>query len=248
MALSGLSHTHITPVTVRARYRMSHEVRCRMRVVEVSREMCVQLRTHSHLNYSVNSMMTLPLPSVSDERPHVLIVGAGPIGLEAAVSCRYAGFRVTIAEKGADIASSVRHWKHVRLFSANMLNNSADGLRALEELGCPAPAPTACPTGAEFADGYLEPLARWLADDAEVRLSTRVDSISRGSLLKGDAIKGAGDHARDRTPFAALLVGANGEETLLERLDAVIDCSGTYGNGTQLRRARVGRKMTSLLM
>ena len=193
-------------------------------------------------------MMTLPLPSVSDERPHVLIVGAGPIGLEAAVSCRYAGFRVTIAEKGADIASSVRHWKHVRLFSANMLNNSADGLRALEELGCPAPAPTACPTGAEFADGYLEPLARWLAEDADVRLSTRVDSISRGSLLKGDAIKGAGDHARDRTPFAALLVGANGEETLLERLDAVIDCSGTYGNGTQLRRARVGRKMTSLLM
>ena len=177
---------------------------------------------------------------MSDERPppQVLIVGAGPIGLEAAVSCRYAGFRVTVAEKGADIASSVRHWKHVRLFSANTLNNSADGLRALAELGCPAPAPTACPTGAEFADGYLEPLARWLAEDADVRLSTRVDSISRGSLLKGDAIKGAGDHARDRTPFAALLVGANGEETFLERLDAVIDCSGTYGNGTQPRRAR----------
>ena len=172
---------------------------------------------------------------MSDERPHVLIVGTGPIGLEAAVSCRYAGFRVTIAEKGADIASSVRHWKHVRLFSANTLNHSADGLRALAELGCPAPAPTACPTGAEFADDYLEPLARWLAEDAEVRLSTRVDSISRGSLLKGDAIKGAGDHARDRTPFAALLVGANGEETFLELLDAVIDCSGTYGNGTQPR-------------
>ena len=46
MALSGLSHTHITPVTVRAHYRMSHEVRCRMRVVEVSRsvvEMCLTL-------------------------------------------------------------------------------------------------------------------------------------------------------------------------------------------------------------
>jgi len=187
---------------------------------------------------------------MSDERPHVLIVGAGPIGLEAAVSCRYAGFRVTIAEKGADIASSVRHWKHVRLFSANTLNNSADGLRALAELGCPAPAPTACPTGAEFADGYLEPLARWLAEDADVRLSTRVDSISRGSLLKGDAIKGAGDHARDRTPFAALLVGANGEETFLERLDAVIDCSGTYGNGTQPGRAHAlsASLMTSLLM
>jgi len=174
--------------------------------------------------------------SPADERPLILVVGGGPIGLEAAASCRYAGFHVTLAEQGDQIASSVRAWSHVRLFTQNSLNNSPDGLRALEDLGWALPAPKACPTGAEFADNYLEPLARWLAEDADVLLSTRVDSISRGSLLKGEGIKGAGDHSRDRTPFRALLVSADGEETVLEDLAAVIDCSGTFGNGNFIGR------------
>ena len=161
----------------------------------------------------------MPSAGADDDRPHVLVVGGGPIGLEAAVSCRFAGLRVTVAERGPTVASSVRAWSFVRLFSQNSLNNSADGLRALEELGCPLPASQAYPTGGEYADGYLEPLARWLAEDGDVRCSTRVDSISRGSLLKGEAIKGAGDHARDSTPFAALLVDeTSGEETVLDNL------------------------------
>ena len=171
-----------------------------------------------------------------EERPHILVIGAGPCGLEAAVSCRHAGFRVTIVEKGATVGTAVRSWSHVRLFSQNSLNNSADGLAALEELGCSLPAPAAFPTGAEYVDGYLEPMARWLSEGSDVKLSSRVVAISRGSFLKGEAIKGAGDHSRDRAPFSAMILDQFDNEIMLDGFAAVIDCTGTYGNGNYVGR------------
>jgi hypothetical protein len=85
-----------------------------------------------------------------------------------------------------------------------------------------------------------------------VRVVSNVETVTKfdKEQAPGGAIKGAGENARDRTPLPELLVGANGEETFLERLDAVIDCSGTYGNGTQPGRARAlsASLMTSLLM
>ena len=113
------------------------------------------------------------------------------MGLEAAVACRLSGFGVTVCEKGQSIGSAVKEWGHVRLFSANSINCSPHGLRALSELGEPAPDPTECPTGATYSTTYLEPLARWLEQRAgcEVLLNTEVQHLTRGALLKGEAIK-----------------------------------------------------------
>eukprot|EP00966_Prymnesium_polylepis_P081347 1884540-Prymnesium_polylepis.1 len=180
----------------------------------------------------------LPIAGSLLARPRVLVVGAGPIGLEAAVSCVQAGFGVVLAERGPSVASAVRAWQHVRLFSANEINCSPAGLRALSELEVTRPDPKHCPTGAELADEYLEPLAAWLAqqgDACELLLGATVESVSRGALLKGDAIKAAGSNARDDAPFSALVDTAGGER-VLDDLVAVIDCSGTYGNGNCLGR------------
>lgn len=173
--------------------------------------------------------------TVMPTRPRVLIVGGGPVGLEAAVSCSLSGFAVTVCEKGASIGAAVRDWGHVQLFSANKINCSPDGLRALSELGCPAPDSELCPTGNEYCTAYLDPLTRWLEqrEECEVLLGAAVESISRGRLLKGDAIKAVGAKARDSASFAAL-VDISGEERMLDGLAAVVDCSGTYGNGNFL--------------
>ena len=182
-----------------------------------------------------SALMTL-VPTMA-ARPRVLIVGGGPVGLEAAVSCSLSGFAVTLCEKGPSVGSAVSDWGHVRLFSSNELNCSPDGLRALSEVGCAAPDPAVYPTGAQYCAAYLQPLATWLErrDDCDVIVDAAVESISRGSLLKGEAIKAVGANARDDCPFAAL-VDVRGEETLIDGLAAVIDCSGTYGNGNNLGR------------
>ena len=169
--------------------------------------------------------------------PRVLIIGGGPVGLEAAVSCSLSGFAVTLCEKGSTIGSAVQEWGHVKLFSSNSINCSPHGLQVLSELGEPAPDPAECPTGAAFSTTYLEPLARWLEQqpDCEVLLDASVQHVTRGSLLKGEAIKAVGATARDDTPFSALVEMA-GEESSLDGFAAVVDCSGTFGNSNFLGR------------
>lgn len=175
--------------------------------------------------------------SSAPRRPRILVVGAGPTGIEAAVSCSLAGLGVTLCEKGDIIGHAVRDWGHVRLFSSNSLNCSPAGLRALADLGLAPPDPATYPTGDELCETYLEPLAKWLAqrEDCEILLGARVESITRGGLLKGEAIKAAGSEARAATAFSALL-DVHGEETLVEGLAGVIDASGTYGRGNFLGR------------
>jgi threonine dehydrogenase-like Zn-dependent dehydrogenase len=160
--------------------------------------------------------------------PHILVIGGGPIGLEAAVSCTRAGFEVTVVERGETVGGAVRQWGHVRLFSTNALNNSQAGIAALGELGCAVPAASACPDGSQLVDGYLEPLGRWLEEKgATLLLGTSVVSVSRGAQLKTDAV--AKDERR-ATPFAALVADeASGDERLIDGFAAVIDASGTVG-------------------
>ncbi len=49
-------------------------------------------------------------------KKRIAIIGAGPIGLEAALAATARGFDMEIFERG-QIADSVRKWGHVRMFS-----------------------------------------------------------------------------------------------------------------------------------
>ena len=52
------------------------------------------------------------------------IIGAGPIGLEAAVAAIERGFEAKIFERGK-AADAVRQWGHVKMFSPFGMNSTA---------------------------------------------------------------------------------------------------------------------------
>jgi hypothetical protein len=171
----------------------------------------------------------------------VAIIGAGPIGIELALSALQRGMTVALFESGEAVGAQVLLWKHVTLFSPWSMNTSDAGWRVLCEAGHHAPPCDAYPTGAEFVARYLEPLSHYIRSHARcsaLHLHARVLSVGRGSLLKGESI-GGGDvlrpqgkpharHARALTPFRLLVSHGGSDERYHDGFDFVCDCSGCY--------------------
>ncbi len=154
---------------------------------------------------------------------HVAILGAGPIGLDAALAAAQAGLSFTLYESAEDVAANVRAWGHVRLFTPWSMNLS-ERMRA--RLGASAPQePDVCPTGHELVERALAPVAAQPDVAAALRVGTRVVAVSRAGLVKSDEI---GTGARSGHPFRLLVRDAQGER--VEQADVVLDCTGTYGN------------------
>jgi thioredoxin reductase len=153
---------------------------------------------------------------------NVVVIGAGPAGLEAALHAARAGHDVRVLEAGR-IGENVLRWGHVRLFSPFEMNRSTLGRAVLAESGVTPPPPGAYLTGREHVEAYLVPLARSLPLAGRVHESTRVVQIGREGLSKSAPL----GEARGRAPFLVLVDRPRGES--VERADVVIDASGTYG-------------------
>ena len=148
----------------------------------------------------------------------VVVIGAGPQGLAAAAHLLERGLEPLVLESGATAAPAVAEWGHVRLFSAWPELVDAASVRLLEPTGW-APPTQGYPTGAEWVEGYLAPLAAALGE--RVRYDARVIGVSR----KGrDRLV---DADRADQPFTIHLVDGTGTESRLEAR-AVIDASGTW--------------------
>ena len=148
----------------------------------------------------------------------VVVVGAGPQGLAAAAHLLERGENPLVLEAGDAAAAAVRQWAHVRLFSSWSELVDPASARLLAAGGWVAPA-EGYPTGGEWVDGYLAPLAAALGD--RVRYGSRVTGVSRRGR---DRLVSAG---RGEQPFTVHGV-ANGQEFRLDAR-AVIDASGTWG-------------------
>lgn len=153
----------------------------------------------------------------------LVIIGAGPIGLESALYGARLGFDVRVLEAGA-VGESVRRWGHVKLFSPWRMNVSPLGLEVLREAGLAEPPSEEYPSGLEHRGRYLLPLVEAPALAGRVETGVRVVAIGRDRLRKGEWI---GEGRRAGYPFR-LLVARNGEEDVIEA-DLVMDASGTYG-------------------
>ncbi|MEU3172507.1 MULTISPECIES: hypothetical protein [unclassified Streptomyces] len=156
---------------------------------------------------------------------HVAILGAGPVGLDAALACTDAGWPFTIYEAADTVAAHVRAWGHVRLFTPWDLNVSHRMRTHLPN----APQGRDCPTGAELANRLLGPVAALPALEGCIRLRTRVSAIARTGLLKHEHI---GTGLRAAVPFTLLLDTPEGEDTA--EADLVLDCTGTYSHPNTL--------------
>ncbi|MEU2823151.1 NAD(P)-binding domain-containing protein [Streptomyces bacillaris] len=155
---------------------------------------------------------------VTTELP-VVVIGAGPAGLAAAAHLLDQGIEPLVLEAGHSAGAAVREWSHVRLFSTwgEVVDPAAEKL--LAPTGWTRPDPATYPSGGDWADLYLQPLADVLGD--RVRLGATVTGVSRAGR---DRIV---DADREQQPFVVHLAHADGRE---ERLFArtVIDASGTW--------------------
>ena len=120
-------------------------------------------------------------------------------------TCSSAGLEPLVLEAGPVPAHAVTEWGHVRLFS----RWPEAGRRGWPH-GCSRrPAGRAsgdgCPTGAEWVDGYLRPLAEALGE--RVRCGTTVTGMSRRGR---DRLVDAG---RAEQPFSVHVVDVDGTES-----------------------------------
>ncbi|MDO0934441.1 NAD(P)-binding domain-containing protein [Streptomyces sp. DG2A-72] len=161
------------------------------------------------------SITTVP---TTDQLP-VVVVGAGPIGLAAAAHLVARGLEPLVLEAGPAAGTAVRDWSHVRLFStwAEVVDPAAEKL--LAPTGWVRPDNAAYPTGGDWAERYLQPLADTLGD--KIRYGATVTGVARAGR---DRIV---DSGRAEQPFTVHVTHADGRE---ERITAraVVDASGTW--------------------
>jgi glycine/D-amino acid oxidase-like deaminating enzyme len=97
---------------------------------------------------------------MDDDDPRIAILGAGPIGLEAALYARYLGYPTHLFEKGEACAANVmlQSEKPVGEFRALASRLGVSALRAQDADWRP-PSASATLTAVEWREQYLTPLA-----------------------------------------------------------------------------------------
>jgi hypothetical protein len=159
-----------------------------------------------------------------DTPARIAVLGAGPIGLEAALYGRYLGYDVDVYDH-AGVADNVRRWGHVQMFSPFAMNASPLGLAALAAQHASYRAPRASDllTGRDYVERYLLPLSQTDLLSDHLQLQTRVLGVARRGLLKDQPI---GGEAREDAMFELLVEDHRGQRRTTA--DIVLDATGTY--------------------
>ena len=161
----------------------------------------------------------MPFPA----RNTLAVIGAGPVGLEAAVAALDRGFDVQVYEQG-EVGSHPIAWGHVTMFTPWRAGLGPRGRAHLEAAGWPAPDLDAFPTGLELAERYLQPLAGLPELKDRVHQHVQVVRAGRHGLLAGE-----GGEARRERPFRLLLRDPGGRESFVHAF-SLIDATGVYAH------------------
>jgi threonine dehydrogenase-like Zn-dependent dehydrogenase len=147
-----------------------------------------------------------------DLQPRIAVLGAGPIGLEAALYARYLGYPVEILERAAHPVASVLALGDEPLAVPFVACASTLGVAALQaqDPNWKRPAAKDCLTALEWCQRYLMPLAESDLISEVLRLDTSVIDIARG---------------HDDTDFRVRCRNSQGAE-LNHMADIVIDSTG----------------------
>jgi len=153
----------------------------------------------------------------------IAIVGAGPVGLEAALRARREGYDPVVFEAGR-VAEHFARYGPVRLFTPFRMNSTELGRGLLRAAGSALPGEEDALTAVELRERYFLPLSRLPHLLGVVREGARVGAIAREGMAKGRS------KARASRPFLLRIENARGELVGHERADVVIDASGLYAN------------------
>jgi hypothetical protein len=148
--------------------------------------------------------------------PRVVVIGAGPMGLAAALGAIERGCETTVLERN-EVGASLRMWGPTRFFTPLRMNLSSM-MRAVA--GDILPADDELLTGPQFAD-ILSELARRDPLRMCIRTKHSVLAVGRRGLTRSDY---AGHPLRSERPFRLLIDSPNGEEVM--EADVVFDASG----------------------
>jgi thioredoxin reductase len=152
------------------------------------------------------------------------VLGAGPVGLEAAALALELGFDVHVFERG-EVGEHVLAWGHVRMFTPWRMNVGPASARLLARQRWTPPPAEDCPTGLELAERVLQPLAASPELASRIHAHSHVAQVSRHGARKGDL---AGDPRRAEHPFRLLVRDQGGRENFVHAF-AVLDATGVYG-------------------
>jgi threonine dehydrogenase-like Zn-dependent dehydrogenase len=144
----------------------------------------------------------------------VLVIGAGPMGIAAAIGAADRGADVTVLERG-EAGASLRTWGATRFFSPLHMNVSA---RMREILGDAMGDRDALLTGDEYADRVLLPLVEREPLRGRVHSGHAVVAVGRRGLTRTDY---AGHPLRAERPFRVLC-----DNDAIFEADIVLDASG----------------------
>lgn len=151
----------------------------------------------------------------------IAVVGAGPVGLAAAANLVERGLKPLILEAGSRIASSMRTWGHVRLFTPWSYLIDPPSRRLLEaHTDWRMPDGEDVPHAHELVEQFLDPLAAVSGIAESLHLDHRVTSIARDGH---DRMKNG---KREGAPFLIVADTPRGPSRFFAR--AVIDASGTW--------------------
>jgi thioredoxin reductase len=151
----------------------------------------------------------------------IAVLGAGPIGLEAALAARAAGHAVTVYDQG-QVAEHVSRWGHVRLFTPFAMNSTVSGRGTLQAEKRDLPKDDDILTAKDWRDAYLIPLSESSPLKGSIQPATTALTIGRVGWRKSDGT----DPKKPLPPFRLLLRTAQGER--FDTADVVLDCTGTY--------------------
>src|SRR6478735_6225109 len=165
-------------------------------------------------------------PRMTKSQLPVVVIGAGPVGMAAAVHLSSRGESPLVIEQGASVGAGVGSWGHVRLFTPWRYAVDAKAVERLAASGWTMPEPEAHPTGNELVKAYLEPLAQLPELTGSIRLNSRVVSVARDGF---DKMKSVG---RDEAPYAVVVEANGAHDVVLAK--AVIDASGTMSTPNPL--------------
>lgn len=161
----------------------------------------------------------------------LLVLGGGPIGIEAAVLAAQRGLRVTVVEREA-VGAHVARWGHVPFFSPWKLNRSPWGEAVLREQDIELADPEAHPTGHEYLHDYLLPLVEAAGIGPHIRSHTAVHGVARRDARKGKLIGERGAAG----PFLVAVSSSHPPDlsraldgSAFVEADIVFDATGVYG-------------------
>ena len=154
----------------------------------------------------------------------VAIVGAGPLGLEAALAALDHGLDPVVYEQG-EVGAHPLAWGHVRLFTPWRMDVGRHARAHLEAAGWVMPEAETFPTGSELVERCLEPLAALPELKDRIHTFTQVVAAGRHGLRRGEG----GPEERRAHPFRLLLRDPGGRESLAHAA-ALLDLTGIYAN------------------